>query len=94
MRNRGERQHTLFAALPDSIHADLCMEIYQEAISRVPLFSDVGIGFTRLLSMVMKPELVLASEYIVRKGDIGLEMYFIHTGVSEFVKFWIYLPHH
>jgi hypothetical protein len=82
MRNRGERQRALFAELPDSIHADLCMEVYQEAISRVPLFNGVGIGFMRLLSMVMQPELALAGDYIVRKGDIGLEMYFIHTGVS------------
>lgn len=86
IRNQGIEAHKLFGDLPLTLQADLSMAIYKDALSDVPLFKDKGISFMRLLSMVMRPSLHLKGEYIVRKGDVGQEMYFIHKGTIEVVS--------
>ena len=44
----------------------------------VPLFQDTEIGFLKMLSMYIKPIYFLSKEYIVRKGDIGQEVWTCH----------------
>lgn len=87
-RNRGMQAHALFKELdlPLSLQADLCMDVYEGAIAKVPLFQNTGVGFTRLLSLTMRPSLHLKGDYVVRKGDFGQEMFFIHTGSIEVVS--------
>lgn len=67
LRNNGVQAHRLFEDMPRTMQANLCMEIYKDAIEAVPLFKDKGIGFTRVLSLVMRSSLHLKGEYIVRK---------------------------
>lgn len=88
IRNRGTQAHSLFKELdlPTSLQADLCMNVYEASIVKVPLFRDKGLGFTRLLSLVMRPSLHLKGDYIVRKGDFGQEMFFIRKGAIEVVS--------
>ena len=52
---------------------------------QVPLFQDTDdLSFIRLLCTKCKPFQFHAGEYIVRKGDIGQEMFIIKNGlVSE-----------
>lgn len=58
----------------------------RDAILNVPLFHNKSSGFTRTLSTMMSPLMLLESEYIVRKGDPGEEMFFIHAGVVDVVS--------
>ena len=85
-RNQGIQAQTLFKDLPLALQADVCMDVYREAISKVPLFRNKGLGFMRLLSLVMQPSLHLKGEYVVRVGDFGQEMYFIQRGSVEVVS--------
>ena len=67
IRNRGSVAHSLFKDLPLSLQADLCMDVYEESILKVPLFQNTGVGFVRLLSLVMRPSLHLKGDFVVRK---------------------------
>lgn len=85
-RNRGVNLETLFEGLPHSLHADITLSLYREIIESVPLFQSTEISFTKMLSLYIKPLLLPKGEYIVRKGDIGEEMFFINRGVVEVVS--------
>ncbi|XP_058949071.2 uncharacterized protein [Pocillopora verrucosa] len=86
LRNKGIDASSLFEGLPLALQADISVSLYKDMIERVPLFEGTEIGFLKMLSMKMKPVYFLAKEYIVRKGDIGQEMYFIHRGTVEVVS--------
>eukprot|EP01137_Pigoraptor_chileana_P011547 Opistho-2@62590 len=85
-RNRGVNARSLFQDLPLTFQGDVCLSIYQSIIEKVPLFQNTEIGFMRMLSLVIKPILFLRREYIVNKGDVGNEMFFIHRGTVEVVS--------
>ena len=56
---------------------------------KIPLFEDTNLPFIRLLCTKVKPVQVQANEYIVRRGDIGQEMFIIRKGL---VRSFIWLP--
>ena len=58
---------------------------------QVPLFENTDLAFIRLLCTKVKPAHFHASEYIVRKGDIGQEMFIIRKGLVR--KLSRYLEH-
>ena len=86
LRNKGMQAHTLFSDLPRALQAELCLDVYRDAIQRVPLFRESEVSFLRHLSLVMRPLILLKGEYVVRKGDIGQEMFFIHRGKVDVVS--------
>ena len=45
------------------------------------MFENTDLAFIRLLCTKVKPAHFHASEYIVRKGDIGQEMFIIRKGL-------------
>jgi len=85
-RNRGVNLENLFQGLPISLQADITLSLYKDIIESVPLFQGTELGFTKMLSLYIKPLLVPQGEYIVRKGDIGEEMFFINKGIVEVVS--------
>ena len=58
---------------------------------QVPLFENTDLPFIRLLCTKVKPAHFHASEYIVRKGDIGQEMFIIRSGLVR--KLSRYIEH-
>ncbi|KAJ3166551.1 hypothetical protein HK101_011925 [Irineochytrium annulatum] len=44
------------------------------------IFHSTSIGFRRMIAISMKLYLFTANEYVVHRGDLGLEMYFITQG--------------
>lgn len=74
---------------------DLCCEHFLTdflylLFTKVPFLENTELPFIRLLSTKVKPANFHASEYIVRKGDIGQEMFIIRKGlVSFYVNFHI-----
>ncbi|XP_048580862.1 uncharacterized protein LOC5507189 isoform X3 [Nematostella vectensis] len=85
LRNRGVDSSTLFEGIPLSLHADITISLYKDAIEKVPLFQNKDIGFVKMLSLHVKPIYFLSNEYIVQKGEIGHEMFFIHKGEVDVV---------
>lgn len=65
---------SLFQGMPISLQADIALNVYKDAIDRVPMFQNTEIGFTKLLALSIKPVFFLSGEYIVRKGDAGNEV--------------------
>lgn len=59
------------------------------SFKQVPLFEDTNLPFIRLLCTKVKPAHFHANEYIVRKGDIGQEMFIIRKGL---VRSFMWLP--
>eukprot|EP01135_Chromosphaera_perkinsii_P004900 Nk52_evm5s304 gene=Nk52_evmTU5s304 len=85
-RNKGVNTRTLFEDIPLTFQAEIALSVNQEIIEKVPLFQNTEIGFLRMLSMAIQPLLLLKMEYIVHKGDIGNEMFFIHKGTVDVVS--------
>ncbi|KAI9179286.1 hypothetical protein H9P43_005949 [Blastocladiella emersonii ATCC 22665] len=85
-RNKGIDAKTIFTDLPTTFQAELALGINGHIISKVPLFQDTEIGFMRMLSLALQPVLFLPLEYVVKKGDIGSEMFFIHKGRVDVVS--------
>ncbi|KAJ3369710.1 Kinesin-like protein kif27 [Allomyces arbusculus] len=85
-RNKGIDAKTIFTDLPTTFQAELALGINGHIIGKVPLFQDTEIGFMRMLSLALQPVLFLPNEYVVKKGDIGSEMFFIHKGRVDVVS--------
>jgi glucose-6-phosphate 1-dehydrogenase len=55
----------------------------RESLARIPLFASMTPVFLNKLAMILKPAQVSAGDVIVRKGDVGEEMYIICRGQAE-----------
>ena len=71
--------------MPITLQARLALAINEDVLRRVNLFENTSVGFLRMLSLVVQPMLFLPEEYVVRKGDIGSEMFIIHRGTVAVV---------
>ena len=85
-QNKGIDLKTLFQGLPYSLQSDIAISLYKNVIENVPLFKGTEDGFTKMLSLCIRPMLMPKNEYIIRKGDVGEEMYFVHQGIVEVVS--------
>ena len=85
-KNLGLDTDKLFDDLSPSLRTDLSLDLYLKAITSVPMFANKDANFTRLLSTVMQPMTVREGEYIVRKGEIGEEMFFLFQGQVDVVS--------
>lgn len=84
-KNKGIDHSTLFYDMPLCMSGELCLGMVKDILYSVPLFENTELPFIRLLSTKVKPAHFHASEYIVRKGDIGQEMLIIRKGLVEVV---------
>ncbi|KAJ3040797.1 hypothetical protein HDV00_010412 [Rhizophlyctis rosea] len=57
-----------------------------ERLKRVPLFQKVSEGFVRTLALLTSVHSHKSGEFIVRKGEIASEMFFIVSGTAEIVS--------
>jgi glucose-6-phosphate 1-dehydrogenase len=55
----------------------------RESLARIPLFASMTPVFLNKVAMILKPVPVAAGEVIVKKGDVGEEMYIICRGQAE-----------
>ena len=79
--------------VPINLRPDFCWIFYLLFLcvffQKIPLFEDTNLPFIRLLCTKVKPVQVQANEFIVRRGDIGQEMFIIRKGL---VRSFIWLP--
>ena len=82
----GMNELQIISELPSSLALDMCLFLYRDMICKVSLFEEAEIGFIRCLVTRLRPQLFPAMEYIVRKEDIGREMFFIQRGACEVLE--------
>lgn len=56
---------------------------YMHLIMRVPFWSDCSPDFVSALILSLRVRVYLRDDYVVRRGEIGTEMFLIHRGVGE-----------
>lgn len=72
--------------LPDSISLDVSLYLYRDFIQRVPLFQDTEPGFIRSLVTLLQPQIYPSYEYLIRKDEVGREMYVFCLNVQDMVR--------
>ncbi|KNE58495.1 hypothetical protein AMAG_04065 [Allomyces macrogynus ATCC 38327] len=85
-RNGGINTQDLFADLPTAFQTELAVWMNGPLLSSVPIFHDTEEGFMRMLSLALRPVMFLPNEFVVRRGDLGSEMYMVHSGILEVVS--------
>jgi CRP-like cAMP-binding protein len=83
VETKGMEETKIIKELPSCIALDMSLFLYRDMICKVSLFQDAEIGFFRCLVTRLKPQLYPEGEYVVRKNDVGREMYFIQRGACE-----------
>ncbi|KAJ3102858.1 Kinesin-like protein kif27 [Phlyctochytrium planicorne] len=79
-RNRGIDIKNLFEDMPSTFRSEVALSLNNAIIDKANIFRGCSIGFRRMIAIDMKLYLFTANEYVVHRGDLGLEMYFITQG--------------
>lgn len=78
--SRGYDESESLADLPQPLRTEISLYLNRELIDKVPLFRGASDGLLRELVLSLRPLVFLPESYIVRRGEIGTEMYFISRG--------------
>ncbi|KAJ3381759.1 hypothetical protein HDU84_004867 [Entophlyctis sp. JEL0112] len=79
-RNRGIDVRNLFEDMPSTFKGEVALSLNNAIIDRANIFRKCSNGFRRLIAIHMKLYLFTANEYVIHKGDLGIEMFFITQG--------------
>jgi voltage-gated potassium channel len=83
---KGFNETDIVRDLPSSIAVDLSLHLYRDLIKKVPFFAESEEGFVKALVHRLVPCIFPAMEWVVRKNEIGTEMFFIQRGLCEVVQ--------
>ena len=72
--------------LPPGLKTEISLVLHRNIIETVPLFAGASPEFIRDISLYLRPAVFIPGDYIVRKGDVGRDMYFISRGQVEIVS--------
>eukprot|EP00002_Diphylleia_rotans_P027719 TRINITY_DN5567_c0_g2_i5.p1 TRINITY_DN5567_c0_g2~~TRINITY_DN5567_c0_g2_i5.p1 ORF type:complete len:1014 (+),score=197.73 TRINITY_DN5567_c0_g2_i5:27-3044(+) len=86
-RHKGIDESLILNELPSSLRSEIALYLNRELVENVPLFKGSNEpGFINSLVVMLKPQVALEGDYIIRHGEIGREMYFISRGEVEVVS--------
>eukprot|EP00002_Diphylleia_rotans_P003759 TRINITY_DN1264_c0_g1_i3.p1 TRINITY_DN1264_c0_g1~~TRINITY_DN1264_c0_g1_i3.p1 ORF type:complete len:1055 (-),score=225.55 TRINITY_DN1264_c0_g1_i3:347-3511(-) len=86
-RHKGLDEMGLMNELPSSLRSEIALYLNTKLIQNVPLFKGMQEpGFIDSLVVMLKPQIALSGDYIIRQGEIGREMYFIVQGEVDVVS--------
>ncbi|NEQ39748.1 MAG: cyclic nucleotide-binding domain-containing protein [Okeania sp. SIO3I5] len=83
IENRDIRDYHILEELPHPLKMKLALQLHKEVIEKVPIFQGATSQFVEEIVMALKPEILPPSEYIIREGNWGNEMYFIKRGLVQ-----------
>ena len=66
-------------SLPPAIQLDVKLHLCENIVHEVPLFQSANAGAVRSIATRLKQEIYMEGDWIVREGEVGREMYFIHS---------------
>lgn len=72
--------------MPNSLKSELSLFINSEIIQKVNFFQFAEPSFILMLSKSLRPELSLAENYIIYKGEVADRMYFIKSGIVSVIS--------
>eukprot|EP00002_Diphylleia_rotans_P006206 TRINITY_DN1553_c1_g2_i1.p1 TRINITY_DN1553_c1_g2~~TRINITY_DN1553_c1_g2_i1.p1 ORF type:complete len:1054 (+),score=191.69 TRINITY_DN1553_c1_g2_i1:69-3230(+) len=86
-RHKGIDENAILNELPSSLRSEIALYLNRELVENVPLFKGTNEpGFINSLVVMLKPQVALAGDNIIRHGEIGREMYFLSRGEVEVVS--------
>jgi voltage-gated potassium channel len=83
---RGYDESMVLEDLPTSLKTQVSLFLNKDIIEKVPIFKGASTAFIKEIIMNMIPVVYTPGDYIVVKGEIGDEMYFINTGSVDVVS--------
>ena len=78
-------EDNMLAELPEHLKIEVSLFLNKDIIQKIPFFQHLEEQFINSLVLKLKPKVVLPNSLVVRKGDIGREMYFINRGSVEVI---------
>jgi hypothetical protein len=72
--------------LPEYLRVDIALTLNKDIIEKVPLFQNQSEHFIAAVVSRMRPRVVLPGYMIIRKGEIGKEMFFLARGDVQVVS--------
>lgn len=76
-------QPTLFHDLPEALQIDIALHLNRHILRKVPVLEKSSESFLRALALHLEPVVFTPGDTILRRGEIGSRMYFIHRGKVE-----------
>ena len=83
---RGYDESSVVDELPYSLRTLVSLELHREIIAKVPIFAGASPAFIKDIVMNMESVVFTPGDYVVRKGEIGEEMYFLSRGSVDVVS--------
>ena len=81
--SRTGQQLDVLEDLPTSLHIEIALHLHRNVLRKVPLFEAASDSFLRELVLHLSPQVCIPGETIVRRGQIGNQLYFINKGTVE-----------
>ena len=78
--HQGFDDFKVLRTLPAGLRTDVMLQLTRSMVEKVPFFHGSDEGFVRSLVDRLRPQITAASEVVIRQGDIGSEMFFVHRG--------------
>ncbi len=79
----GQDEFTILNELPPSLRLELTLHLNRRIIQKVPLFAGASDAFVRELVSGLRPVVFTPGDFIIRRGEVGEEMFFINRGKVE-----------
>lgn len=83
--NGGYDEHKLLRALPREMKAYIMRLIHLDHLLQCEHFSECSVTFLHAVCLLVRPDVCLAGDLIVRQGDVGSHVYIITRGVAQIV---------
>lgn len=82
-KRMSDNDHTLISDLPTALQKDLKVYMNIQLISNVPAFRDCPINCLKGLSASLEQIYYSPRDYVIKKGELGKEMYIIGHGIVD-----------
>ncbi|KAJ8729192.1 hypothetical protein PYW08_000773 [Mythimna loreyi] len=79
-RQRCFDEPRILNSLPFNMKRDVALEVHMTTLSKVQLFRDCSASLLRDLVLQLRPVCFLPGDVVVRRGDVGHQMYIISSG--------------
>lgn len=83
---RGYDEATILEDLPKPLKTSVSLFLNRGIIQKVPIFQGASEEFIKEIILNLKPVVFTPGDYVVIKGEIGYEMYFISRGSVDVVS--------